>query len=259
MIDIHSHILFNVDDGAKNIEESITLLRQAEKIGITDIVCSSHFYIERYENKDYNENFKILKKEIEKQGIKINIYKGNEIALLGDIFSRLEDINTVNNSKYILVELKRGLIFLLYKKFLQRFIELGYRPILAHVERYPFIKVEEFKELYNIGVIFQMNVKTVKRLTPKMKYLLIEGYVKIIATDVHNIEFRNYELGNYFDELKKIIGEEKFKELIYENQRKILNNEEIILEIKEENNEVKKINFFSSLFKSIWSKLFSRA
>lgn len=259
IIDIHSHILFGVDDGAKNIEESITLLRQAEKLGITDIVCSSHYYMGRYENKDYNKNFEILKDEINKQGIKIKIYKGNEIALFGNVFSRLGEVNTINNSKYVLVELKRGLIFSLYKKFLQKLIDLGYKPVLAHIERYPFIKFREFIELYNMGVIFQMNIKTVKSLTPKMKHFLTEGYVKIIASDVHNTEVRNYELSSYFDKLKKLIGEDRLKELTYENPKKILNNEEIILEIKGENDEVTKINSSSSLFKSIWNKLFGRA
>ena len=98
IIDIHSHILFGVDDGAKNIEESITLLRQAEKLGITDIVCSSHYYMGRYENKEYNKNFEILKNEIKKQGIKIKLYKGNEVALFGDVLSKVENVNTINLS-----------------------------------------------------------------------------------------------------------------------------------------------------------------
>ena len=260
MIDIHSHILFGVDDGAKNIEESITLLRQAEKLGITDIVCSSHYYMGRYENKEYNKNFEILKGEIKKQGIKIKIYKGNEVALFGNVFSRLGEVNTINNSKYVLVELKRGLIFSLYKEFLQKLINLGYKPILAHIERYPFIKLREFKELYNMGVIFQMNIKTVEILTPKTEYLLTEGYVKIIASDVHNTEFRSYELSSYFDKLKKLIGEDRLKELTYENPKKILKNEDIILvEIEGANDEVTKINSSSGLFKSIWNKLFGRA
>ena len=260
IIDIHSHILFGVDDGAKNIEESITLLRQAEKLGITDIVCSSHYYMGRYENKEYNKNFEILKDEINKQGIKIKIYKGNEIALFGNVFSRLGEVNTINNSKYVLVELKRGLIFSLYKEFLQKLIDLGYKPILAHIERYPFIKLREFKELYNMGVIFQMNIKTVEILTPKTEYFLTEGYVKIIASDVHNIEVRNYELSSYFDKLKKLIGEDRLKELTYKNPKKILNNEDIILvEIEGANDEVTKINSSSGLFKSIWNKLFGRA
>ena len=260
MIDIHSHILFGVDDGAKNIEESITLLRQAEKLGITDIVCSSHYYMGRYENKEYNKNFEILKGEIKKQGIKIKIYKGNEVALFGNVFSRLGEVNTINNSKYVLVELKRGLIFSLYKEFLQKLINLGYKPILAHIERYPFIKLREFKELYNMGVIFQMNIKTVEILTPKTEYLLTEGYVKIIASDVHNTEFRSYELSSYFDKLKKLVGESRVKELTYENPKKILNNEDIILvEIEGANDEVTKINSSSGLFKSIWNKLFGRA
>ena len=61
MVDIHSHILFGVDDGAKDIEESMELLKQAVSVGYTDIVCSSHYYIGLYENSNYLTNFNLLK------------------------------------------------------------------------------------------------------------------------------------------------------------------------------------------------------
>ena len=65
MVDIHSHILFGVDDGAKDLKESLELLKQAEKVGYTDIVCSSHYYIGKFENKNYDENFSILNEAIQ--------------------------------------------------------------------------------------------------------------------------------------------------------------------------------------------------
>lgn len=259
MIDIHSHLLFGIDDGAKSLEDSIVLLKQAEKIGYTDIVCSSHFYMGRYENKNYDKNFDILKQKIKEENIKINLYKGNEITFMEGIFSKLRSINSINNGNYILVEFKRRFIFSVYKTFLKTLLDLEYRPILAHIERYPFIKFEEFKELYNMGIIFQMNIKSIDDLTPKMKYFLQEGYIKVIATDTHNVEFRNYDLDDYFKKLEKLVGVDKMKDLIYENPKKILNNENIILELKGEKNETKKIDSSNGLFKSIWNKLFSRA
>ena len=60
MVDIHSHILFGVDDGAKDIGESIELLKQAVSVGYTDIVCSSHYYIGLYENRNYLTHFNLL-------------------------------------------------------------------------------------------------------------------------------------------------------------------------------------------------------
>lgn len=111
MIDIHSHLLFGIDDGAKSLEDSIVLLKQAEKIGYTDIVCSSHFYMGRYENKNYDKNFDILKQKIKEENIKINLYKGNEITFMEGIFSKLRSINSINNGNYILVEFKRTFNF----------------------------------------------------------------------------------------------------------------------------------------------------
>ena len=248
------------------INNAIKYTEDESTISINAYQIKNNVYIEVCDNGsgikdiDNNKNFEILKNEIKKQGIKIKLYKGNEVALFGDVLSKVENVNTINNGKYVLVELRRGFIFSLYKGFLQKLIDLGYKPILAHIERYPFIKFNEFIELYNMGVIFQMNVKTVKSLTPKMKHFLIEGYVKVVATDVHNTEFRNYELQIYFNELEKLVGESRVKELTYENPKKILNNEDIILvEIKGANDEVTKINSSSGLFKSIWNKLFGRA
>ncbi len=259
MIDIHSHVLFDVDDGATTIEDSIALLKQAKEVGYTDIVCSSHFYTGRFENENYNKNFEILKEKIKTLGIGINIHKGNEIYLSADVFEKFEKINTINGTDYILVEFKKGLLYPVYKSFLEKVIELGYIPVLAHIERYPFIKFEEFKELYSLGVIFQMNIKTVEALTPKVEYFLKNGYIKLVATDTHNLLSRSYQISEYLTKLKTLINEDSFLELTEKNPRKILNNEKINMEIKGEPDEKQQVISFSSLFKSIWSKLFSRA
>ena len=232
MIDIHSHILFGVDDGAKTVEDSLELLKQAEQNGYTDIVCSSHFYIGRFENENYNKNFKILKKRIKDENIKINIYKGNEVAFLDGALENIKNINTINGTKYMLVEFKKGLLYPLYKGFLEKLINMGYIPVLAHIERYPFIKFEEFKELYKMGVVFQMNIKTVELLSPMMEYFLKNSYIKLVATDTHNILRRNYDVGKNLKKLKNLVGEKSFLELTYENPKKILNNEKINFEIK---------------------------
>lgn len=81
MVDIHSHILFGIDDGPIEIEESIDMIRQAVSVGYTDIVCSSHYLIGRFENLNYDKNFEILKNRILEEKIPLNIHKGNEFAL----------------------------------------------------------------------------------------------------------------------------------------------------------------------------------
>lgn len=259
MVDIHSHILFDIDDGAKDIAESISLIKEAINLGYTDIVCSSHYHLGFFENKNYDKNFKILENEIKKRGLQLKIHKGNELKLTEGIYEKLDKVYTINNSKYILLEFPNGILYKICRDVIKELIKLGYKPIIAHIERYSFIEIKEFIEVYNMGVIFQINIRSVNHLSKKVLYLLLNGYIKVVASDTHNSKYRNYDLKKYLVILEEKIGRKKFLELTEINPRKILNNEEIILKIKEESNEISKVSFFSGLFKFIWGKLFYRS
>ena len=99
MTDVHSHILFNIDDGSFYIEESITLLKDLKSIGFTDIILTPH-YIKGSEysanNQTKIERFSELKEEIKKQNIGINIYLGNEIFVCNNILELLERKEIIN-------------------------------------------------------------------------------------------------------------------------------------------------------------------
>ena len=254
MVDIHSHILFGVDDGAKDIEESIELLKQAVSAGYTDIVCSSHYYIGLYENSNYLINFNFLKEEIKRLEIPINIYLGNEFNLDSEYFSHKKRINTINNGKYFLVEIKSNIIYSICKDFFQMLIEKGVTPIFAHVERYNQIRVEELIELSRMGVVLQMNLGSAVGELPKAKYLLENRYIDIIATDTHKYGKRDYNIKEKLDKLKSIVGDEYFQLLIEINPKKVINDENI-LKLKGEKNEFKKSDGISSIFSKLWNKL----
>ena len=257
MVDIHSHILFGVDDGAKDIEESIELLKQAVSIGYTDIVCSSHYYIGLYENNNYLTNFNLLKDEIKRLNIPINIYLGNEFNLDSEYFSHKDKINRINNGKYFLVEIKSNIIYSICKDFFQMLLEKGIIPIFAHVERYNQIRVEELIELSQMGVILQMNLGSAVGELPKAKYLLENRYIDIIATDTHKYGKRDYNLKKKLDKLKSIVGAEYFQLLTEINPKKVINNENIF-KLKGEENEFKKSDGISSIFSNLYSKLFRK-
>ena len=254
MVDIHSHILFGVDDGAKDIEESIELLKQAVSVGYTDIVCSSHYYIGLYENKDYLINFNLLQEEIKRLEIPINIYLGNEFNLDSEYFSHRERINRINNSRYFLVEIKSNIIYSVCKDFFQELLKKGITPIFAHVERYNQIRVEELMELSKIGVILQMNLRSAVGDLPKTKYLLENRYIDVIATDTHKYGKRDYNIKEKLDKLKLIVGDEYFQLLTEINPKIVINNENIF-KLKGEENEFKKSDGISSIFSKLWNKL----
>lgn len=256
MVDIHSHILYGVDDGAKDIDESIRLLRQAESVGYTDVVCSSHYYIGRFENKNYKENFYNLQKKIKELGIKINIYLGNEFALDSDYLEHSKNINRINNGKYLLVELKDYVPYSSCKRFFKKLLQDDIVPILAHIERYPHLDREDFIRFKKQGVLLQMNLNSTIHPSKRIKFLLEEKYIDVVATDSHRYGTRDYDVEEKLKILKEKLGNEYFNLVTEINPRKIINNENIEKDIGEKN-ELKKNNGIGIFFNRLWNKLFS--
>ncbi len=252
MKDIHSHVLFGIDDGPQNIDDSLDMLRDAAAIGYTGIVCSSHYYPGIYENKNYDLNFKLLQEGIKENKIPIEIYKGNEAVLHPEVLKHLKDINTINGGDYILIELDPGIIYQSCLNFMKRVQGLGYKPVLAHIERYTNFTKKELINLYNAGVILQMNIREVEEMNRDIKSLLMRRYIEVVATDSHNMKRRNYKLEHYMEKLKKIVGDEYFKILTDENPSRIINNKEII---RGEWQDEKKNT--CNIFVSLWRKLFT--
>lgn len=228
MTDIHSHIIFDVDDGSSSIEESIKLIKELKSVGFNNIIMTPH-YIEGSEYSSENEEkltkLALLKEEVKKQKIDINLYLGNEIFINDHIIEGIKDnkIYTLNNSKYLLFELPFhnqiiGLADIVYEMKVA-----GYIPILAHPERYSYFQKNPhlLDELKKEGLLFQCNYASIlgnygiasKKL---LKYLLKKEYVDYFGTDIHHIN-KTFVTDN-FDKIKKhiikITGEEYFQEII---------------------------------------------
>jgi len=255
MIDIHSHILFAVDDGARTLEESMEHIQRAVSLGYTGIVCSTHYKINEFENENYNKNFEILENEVLKRKIPIEIYIGNELDIKEDVLKIINNVKTINNSKYILIEFSSYLAYQAYIKIIDSLLDRGYIPVLAHVERYPYIKFNEFTKLYDKKVVFQMNLSTVSDMSKKVRFLLKNEYINVVASDAHKVGDRDYEVSEYLQKLKKIVGEKRFIELTKENPRKIIMNEDINFETRGENRKNEKILSFNGILYFIFKKL----
>lgn len=165
MIDFHSHILYNVDDGAKTIENSINILKEAEKAGFNEIILTPHYMPNYYEvsKSDIKEKIEIIKEKCKEEKINITVYQGNEIYITNHMVELLQEqiATTINNSKYVLFELPMNeeppnLLEVIYN-----LLENKKVPIIAHPERYIYIQKEPNKllELIENGVLFQMNLR----------------------------------------------------------------------------------------------------
>lgn len=240
MTDIHSHIIFDVDDGSKSIEESIELLRQMKEVGFDNVIITPHYIA----NTGYDatndiklEKLEILRNEVKKEKIDINLYLGNEIYISNHILEDIKDGNiyTLNNSKYLLFELPFHNQILNLEDTIYELKISGFTPILAHPERYDYFQdnyrlVDKLKEE---GLLFQCNFASItgfynKRSQKLMKYMLKKGYVDYLGTDIHHT-YKAYTLEKFALIKKKIIkiaGEDYYNKII-ENGNNILKEESI--------------------------------
>lgn len=233
MVDIHTHLLFGVDDGPVTLKESIELIKQGMNLGYKNFVLTSHYGYKNYSNKNYeNENYfmnyMILTKKLKELDWDVNIYMGNEILLnegINKTFKEKKFFN-IENSKYILVELEVQTIPSVGKLLLERVLKEGYKPILAHIERYESFKVEDFKALKDLGIKFQVNISGVKA-SKKIRWMLEKGYIDFLGSDTHRLGRRDYNLKNDFEYIKTLVGEEEFLKLTKVNGEKLLLGKEI--------------------------------
>ncbi len=201
--DIHSHILHHIDDGAKDLDESVTLLEDMYSQGITDVIATPHFYPQTDVLDDFiktaTTRFNELINAIKTKDLP-NIYLGCEVFYYSGISkaSSLENL-TLNGSNYILLEPNFSLIGKGFQKELLYFRDtLGITPIIAHIERYH--KEKGYKELITFikenAILTQVNASsfTNRQYTRTLKKLITQDVISFLATDTHSKEHRPPQL-----------------------------------------------------------------
>ena len=238
MKDLHSHYVYGVDDGAKDVDMAKAMLDVASSYGVTDIIFTPHYMKDTsYVNKVRSNKvkFNVLKKYA--KTLDINVYLGNEVFINSNMVELLKkkEITTINDSRYLLVEIPldtkiNNVIDILYD-----LIANGITPILAHPERYvPYQKnLAFFKELVELGVLLQLNISSLnggygKSAQKMAKMLLKNRLISFIGSDIHRPHHNHYDDLEYaYKKIRKYAGEEDFIKITSTNFDKVINNEEI--------------------------------
>lgn len=236
MIDFHAHILPNIDDGSTSMEESINLIKEAEQAGFTGIISTSH-YLQNYYECDEAERRRILAElanQVKVADVEAEIpklYLGSEIYISTDIVELLEEgkASTINGTNYVLFELPMNSKPLFVKEVVYKLIENGYNPIIAHPERYSYVKenIEFVRELKNMGALFQSNYGSVIGMyggsaKKTLKKLLKEDLITFLGSDVHAVGQIYPKIPKILRKLEKWISPEKLQELTTLNAEKVL-------------------------------------
>lgn len=237
MIDMHSHIIFDVDDGSRDLEESMKMIQDAKDVGFTEIVATPHYINNSEFNSTASSNAQILnslKKEIAKVQLGIHLFLGNEAFLDMDLIADLRDkkVATLNNSSYVLLEIPRHKV--IFSNLLSFIFELqvnGYTVILAHPERYDFV-IDDPKKIHALierDVFMQLNllslVDTYGKEVKKTATMMLEhNMVHFIGSDAHKPKFYQ-KCGDAIKILKKTVDKDKFIEITETNPKFVLNNQ----------------------------------
>lgn len=231
--DIHSHVVYKVDDGSWNIDMSIKMLRSAYKQGVRNVICTSH---DTCNFKDYMENFINLKKRIELDGIDIKLYCGYEVYaddyIIDDVIDKLNngELLTINETRYVLLEFYPDECSDVILQCIKAIASSGYTPILAHTERCSNLSKEYnyISLMQEYGCLFQINAysivnesnKAIKKLARK---LLKEKRVSFIGSDAHQEHHRPYNMTDGINYIYKNCDVEYAKDICYRNAKKMLN------------------------------------
>lgn len=240
MIDVHSHLIPNIDDGVQSFEEAKNTLKKLENLEFEKIIITPHYIRGTAYNKNNLEKYQLLlklKEIIKKENINLELFLGNEIFLDENILNELKNGNccSLNSGKYVLIEIPRNDEILKLDEIIFELKNKGLVPIMAHPERYMVIKqnYEILDKWLDQGMILQINYESIlgkygKESEKLVKYILKNNKASLIGTDIHHEDSMFFN--NFLKCKKKIIkliGEEKFMELTEINPEKILNNKDI--------------------------------
>lgn len=237
-IDIHSHILPQIDDGAENFDVSMEMLRIAWNDGIREIILTPH-------NKPAHHNagpekikqlMQNLQDKARGEGMDIIFHTGNEMYYGSDMIEKLDEgrAGTMAGSAYVLIEFGMGDDIDHIRYGLYEALSHGFRPILAHVERYGrmLTKIERVEDLIQMGCYIQVNAGSImgefgfgaRQFTKK---LLSQRLVHFVATDAHDTGKRRPVLGDCAKYIRRKYGDDYANRLLVENPMRVINDEYI--------------------------------
>ncbi|NHM30019.1 tyrosine-protein phosphatase [Neobacillus terrae] len=251
MIDIHSHILPGIDDGSKNMGESLMMAREAVKEGISTIIATPHHKNGKYENykSDIINKVNELNKVLENENVDLEVLPGQETRIYGEIVEGIknDEILSLSGSQYLFVEFPSSHV---PKYTEQLFFDIqmkGYIPVIVHPERNQEI-IERPDRLFHLvekGALTQVTASSLsghfgKNIKNFSFQLIDSNLTHFIASDAHNVHNRTFKMEEAFNLVAKKYG----IDMVYffrENAELLVDNKSIFKEIPE---KIKKKKLF---------------
>jgi protein-tyrosine phosphatase len=218
-VDIHSHLIPGIDDGAKTMEDSIRMIREFERLGYKKLITTPHTMSHRYPNTKTTilEGLAKVKTALEKEGIAMEIEAASEYYLdetIVDLIGRRELLTFGDN--FLLFEMSYVTPILSLQEIIFEMKVAGYTPVLAHPERYVYLHghFERYEALKEQGVLLQLNINSLggfydKEIQQTAIGLADAGLVDFVGSDAHKMR--------YLEALERTRKEEAYRRLFERN------------------------------------------
>ena len=227
MIDVHTHILHEVDDGSSSLTSSVEMARALCLEGVTTAILTPHYRGSFNLKRDQLQSqFNCLKQELIKEQVPLDIYLGQEIYITKEYKANIKDgsVITLNDTKFVLCEFD-------FKKeseisdIVYELKTMGYKPIVAHLERYSYADLDMAFDIKECGGYIQVNAGSIAnpasgKQKKLIKNLFKEDLVDFVASDVH--EFRAPCMQKAYNYVEKKFGTERAKKVFIDNAKEIL-------------------------------------
>jgi protein-tyrosine phosphatase len=195
--DIHSHLLAGIDDGVPTTEAALAIIRVFQEAGYKKMITTPHVIQDYYRNDPtiIGERLEELRNYLIDQKVEFEVQAAAEYYLDESLSKKIEDREPLLSfgDRHLLFETNMISEPYSLKDFIFKVTTAGYRPVLAHPERYSYMTLEKAEDLRNRGVLFQINIlsiigfysKPIQRLAHQ---LIDRGWVELLGSDCHNID-----------------------------------------------------------------------
>ena len=194
-VDLHSHLIPGIDDGAKDLDDSVTIIKELINQGFSKIITTPHIMSDLYKNtpETIHSGLEILKRRLANDNIEIDISAAAEYYVDYDFEQRIGNEKFLTfGEKYILIEFSflespRNMYDIIFKLQLE-----GYVVVLAHPARYQYFDLKDYESLINRGVLFQLNLLSLigyysHQVKANAKLLIDNKFISFVGTDCHNL------------------------------------------------------------------------
>lgn len=240
MIDIHSHILPGMDDGPRTMNEAMDMARMAVEDGIAGMICTPHWHPMLWPNEFQAvcRAVEVMQERLCAEGVALRLWPGSELCLDAAVPQELEEgrLGSLNGRSWTLLELPGAVEPKGLEEFLWDMGQRGFRVILAHPERYDYIRRDPARlhSLISMGVAVQITASSLlgrfgPETTSLCQLLMEHRLVHFLASDGHGIRTRRPLLSQAVRAAAAVVGEAEARRLVHEHPLSVLRGEALDL------------------------------